>query len=101
MILTVFLSLLTPRVATAQTPVPATGYTIITPGRPPSFFNPTSNGGYTVISPGQPTTFISRTFDGGYTVIKPGSPPTYVHPIIPLYSNRPLFGEGSSEAGNQ
>ncbi|MHB8382988.1 MAG: hypothetical protein ACYDC3_11715 [Candidatus Binataceae bacterium] len=100
-ILTAFVSLLAPRAAMAQFSSPATAYTIITPGRPPSFVNPPFGGGYTVISPGQPPTFISRSFHGGYTVIKPGAPPTFINPANPSYPGRPLLGEEKSGARNQ
>jgi hypothetical protein len=38
---------------------PSAGYTIQTPGQPPTFVNPNPfGGGYTVTTPGQPSTFI-------------------------------------------
>jgi hypothetical protein len=83
-----------PSLALAQYPGQQGGYTIITPGKPPTFVNPNYNGGYTVTTPGQPPTFMNRTFNGGYTVITPGEPPTFINPTIPSAPSLPAFGGG-------
>jgi hypothetical protein len=79
------MALTVPTLASAQFLNPESGYTIITPGEPPTFVNPNYNGGYTAITPGEPPRFIDRSFDGGYTVITPGRPPTFIKPTIPSY----------------
>jgi hypothetical protein len=56
------------------------GYTITTPGRPPTYVNPTPGGGYTVMTPGQLPTYVNPNPGGGYTVMTPGQLPTYVTP---------------------
>ncbi|HVA69068.1 MAG TPA: hypothetical protein VNF45_07115 [Candidatus Binataceae bacterium] len=74
-----------------------TGYTIVTPGEPPTFVNPNYNSGYTAITPGAPPTFINRSFNGGYTVLTPGEPPTFVNPTIPSYPSPPVSGEDDGD----
>ena len=93
-VLGILMTLAAPGSARAQFTSRAGGYTIITPGRPPSFVNPNYNGGYTVIAPEQPPTFINRNFNGGYTVIQPGQPPTFINPTNPLYPSRSHRGAG-------
>jgi hypothetical protein len=84
--------LATPTLARAQYAGQESGYTIITPGEPPTFVNPNYNG-YTAITPGEPPTFINRNFNGGYTVITPGEPPTFIDPTVPSAPSMPVFGE--------
>ncbi len=86
--------LVAPSLALAQYPGQQGGYTIVTPGQPPTFVNPNYNGGYTVTTPGQPPMFMNRTFNGGYTVIAPGEPPTFINPTIPSGPSLPVFGGG-------
>ncbi len=83
-----------PSLALAQYPVQQGGYTIITPGKPPTFVNPNYNGGYVVTTPGRPPTFMNPTFNGGYTVTTPGEPPTFINPTFPLSPGTPVFGGG-------
>jgi len=97
LILAVLMSLAAPALAHAQYLGHDTGYTIITPGEPPTFVNPNFNGGYTTITPGRPPTFINRNFSGGYTVITPGEPPTFINPTTPSYPSAPVFGEDDSD----
>jgi hypothetical protein len=85
-------ALTTPTLARAQYVRQESGYTIITPGAPPTFVNPSYNG-YTAITPSQPPTFINRNFNGGYTVITPGEPPTFINPAVPSAPSAPVFGE--------
>src|SRR5579883_1847583 len=75
------------------------GYTIISPGEPPTFVNPNFNGGYTAITPGEPPTFINRSFNGGYTVITPGEAPAFINPTIPLAPRTSRFF-GEDDAGD-
>lgn len=82
-----------PTLASAQYLGQESGYTIITPGEPPTFVNPSYNGGYTEITPGEPPTFINRNFNGGYTAITPGEPPTFINPTIPSAPSAPAFDE--------
>src|SRR5579875_2959922 len=49
--------------------------------------------GYTIISPGEPPTFVSPNFNGGYTLMTPGQPPTFINPTLPYRANGPLFGQ--------
>jgi hypothetical protein len=58
------------------------GYTVTTPGQPPTFVNPNAyGGGYTATTPGGPTTFINpNPYGGGYTVTTPGQQPTFINP---------------------
>ncbi|MBF6567737.1 MAG: hypothetical protein IVW54_02540 [Candidatus Binataceae bacterium] len=81
-----------PALARAQYLGRGTGYTVITPGGPPTFVNPNYNGGYTAITPGAPPTFINRNFNGGYTVITPGEPPSFINPTTPSALRAPAFG---------
>ena len=83
--------------AQAQNTGPGTGYTIVTPGAPPTFVNPSFNGGYTAITPGAPPTFINPSFNGGYTIMTPGKPLTFVNPTMPSYSSAPDFGGDDSD----
>jgi hypothetical protein len=99
LILAAAMSLAAPALAHAQYLGRDTGYTIITPGAPPTFVNPNYNGGYTVITPGAPPTFINRNFNGGYTVMTPGQLPTFVNPTIPSYPRAPVFGEEDGDGG--
>ncbi len=69
--------LLWPPLAEAQWPNRNPGYTIITPGQPPTFVNPNGAGGYTAITPGYPPTFVNRT-PMGWTILTPGRPPTWI-----------------------
>lgn len=92
LMLAALMSLAAPALAHAQYRWPQSGYTIITPGAPPTFVNPNYNGGCTAITPGAPPTFINPNFNGGYTVITPGEPPTFVNPTFPSYRGRSSFG---------
>lgn len=59
------------------------GYTVMTPGQPPSVVtpNPSPFGGYTVATPGQPKTIVTpNALGGGYTVATPGQPKTIISP---------------------
>ena len=85
-----------PALARAQYSSHDSGYTIVTPGKPPTFLNPNYNGGYTAITPGAPPTFINRNSNGGYTVLTPGEPPTFVNRTIPAYPSAPTIGEHGS-----
>ena len=71
------------------------GYTITTPGQPPTFVNPNIGGGYTEITPGRSPTFINPNMGGGFTVITPGQPPSFIRPNIPSLHLAPNFGSYS------
>ena len=86
-----------PSLALAQYPGQQGGYTIVTPGEPPTFVNPNYNGGYTAITPGEPPTFINRSFNGGYTVITPGQPPPFINPTIPYEPSTAVFDEDGDD----
>jgi hypothetical protein len=58
----------------------AQGYTINTPGQPPTFVNPSGNGGYVVSTPGRQPTFVNPTGNGGYVAQTPGQNPTFINP---------------------
>jgi hypothetical protein len=58
----------------------AQGYVIQTPGRSPTFVNPTGNGGYIMQTPGQSPTFANPTGNGGYIIQSPGQAPSFVNP---------------------
>ena len=90
-----------PGLANAQYPGQQHGYTIITPGEPPTFVNPNFNGGYTAITPGESPTFIDRSFNGGYTVITPGQPPTFINPTSPLAPGTRAFGFRGNGVGDE
>jgi len=61
------------------------GYTVMSPGQPPTFINPNPfGGGYTVTRPGQTSTFVNpNPIGGGYTVTTPGRPSTFINPNYP------------------
>jgi len=94
LLIVVATALAAPTLARAQHLGQERGYTVITPGEPPTFVNPNYNGGYTAITPGEPPTFINPSFNGGYTIITPGEPPTFINPTIPSAPSMPAFGEG-------
>jgi hypothetical protein len=60
LIIAAAMSLAAPVLAHARYLGQDTGYTIITPGAPPTFVNPNYNGGYTVVTPGAPPTYQSQ-----------------------------------------
>ncbi len=91
-VIVVAVVLAVPALAHAQNWGRPGGYTIITPGAPPTFVNPSLNGGYTAITPGQPPTFINPSLNGGYTVITPGRSPTFIDPTIPQIPRAPIYG---------
>ncbi len=57
------------------------GYTVMTPGQPPTVVSPSAFGdGYRVMTPGQPLTTVSPNASGGYTAMTPGQPLTIISP---------------------
>jgi hypothetical protein len=56
------------------------GLTFQTPGRPPVYAKPQSDGSYRIEHPGAPPTTMKPTSDGGYMIEHPGRPPTYIKP---------------------
>jgi hypothetical protein len=56
------------------------GYTIQTPGRPPTNVNPLGNDRYIIQTPGQPPTNVSPLGNDRYIVQTPGQPATVINP---------------------
>jgi len=58
----------------------AQGYTIQSPGGPPTYVTPQFGGGYVIQAPGQAPSYLTPSFGGGYVHQAPGQPPTYIQP---------------------
>jgi hypothetical protein len=54
------------------------GAVLQTPGRPPTYMIPRSNGSYVI--PGQTPTYVTPRGNGTYTIQTPGHPPGYLTP---------------------
>jgi hypothetical protein len=58
---------------------PDRGYTVQTPGHPPTYVTPTPGGGYTFQTPGQLPTYATPNIGDGWHILQqPGRAPTYM-----------------------